>query len=363
MSNDARQDNIDRGTYIPPQIGQAMDRHVQQNMPAHLKKYVGPDKPAYIPKEIERQISQQMDRSMPGHLKSYTNAYVQQRIVQPVTATQPVQSVQTPSIAPHPPIPNLVRRDHSLGFGQQYEVDINPLPVSSQVAHAGNTPYPSLPQPPAAAAQQPTQIEDPTSNGYDFIMQPKNPQKISTPMPSIPGVNPKLSKIAIGAVGLLLIILVAHTILGSLNAPKNLPALISVAQDQMELIHLSTNTSAADPDISQSNQNFVATSKLAMTSSNANLIKYLTINRLKYNTKTLSLKISLSTDTALTNSEAAGTFNQDFVTTNTRLLNSYMGDINTAYGLTKGQKGRALLINEYKQAKLLIVQLNSTNSD
>ena len=342
----------DRATYIPPQIEQAMKAHIEATMPAQYKPYLSDSRPGLIPTNVEQKLSTAMQKNMPAHLKPYAGAYMQQRIVQPGSASS------TPSsIAPHPPSPDLLRRDHSAP-AQQYTVEPNTLPVAAKsLFEAKQTPPSSTPV--AQPNQPPVSSPGPYDPGYAFIMNPSQPPKRRVALPSVPGLGPLATKVLIGLAGLVLVLIIFSVTKSALSGSGNVPALTAVAQDQQELAHLSTNA-ALQTDISTTNQTFAATASLSLASAEAQLISYLSLNGHKLAAKQLSLKVSVSTDSSLTAAESTGNFNQTFVSIMQSKLGTYMSDLNTAYKLTKGAKGRALLVSDYKQAQLLLSQLSAS---
>jgi hypothetical protein len=350
MPTRATQQAMARSTYIPPQVQSAMESHMREALPAHLQQYVGPNRPAYIPQAVERQLSSQLQKSMPEHLRQYSDAYVQQKIVDPSLAS-PMQAPGT-TIRPHPPVPDLLKRDHSIPFGEQHTVEMNVDP------HASARPAPEQPAPRAALPQD----EGPKPPTYDFIFNP-NEQKPSqdSKLPSLPGLNANFSKIILALIGAILVVFVVGLIKNAVSGPGNYPYLLSVLQDQEELMHLVSNsTQQQQQDISGTNLNYAWTTDMAMTSSSTQLLNYLAANGHKVKSaKLLMQKISPADDQTLANAELAGTYNQEFAQVNTTLLQGYINDLKTAYNYTTGVHGRALLSSDYNQAVLLLTQVNS----
>ncbi len=138
----------------------------------------------------------------------------------------------------------------------------------------------------------------------------------------------------------------------------NAAVLITVAQDQTELIHLADNASVED-SLSSKNANLAATVQAAVSSSRSQIANYLAKAGKKVDAKQASLKISSMTDEQLTAAASAGTYNQTFEDIMRSQLDEYGKDLQKAYQANKGPKGRAILTDSYDQAKLLGVQLNS----
>lgn len=248
---------------------------------------------------------------------------------QPVAPTPP----QPEALPSRPPIPDPRRLGHSMPVGEQFRTDIGD---------------PSSPVNSAPAGHHPS---------YDFIMSPGQ-EKRSGQLPKLPGTGTLVGRLAV-AFGALLVLIIGYAIISSaLAGPSNVAALEAVGQDQTEMIHISNNATQ-EPDISTPNLNFASTLNLVLGSSNSQLVAYLGNNGHKIGQSQLNLKISTSTDQSLSSAESIGTFNQAYSQTIATQMRGYMNDLSTAYNLTKGLKGRALLVSQYRQAKLLDTALGS----
>jgi len=289
----------------------------------------------YIPEHVKVQMEKQMQRNLPGHLKQYAGAYMQQHVYDPSMnggASRPMQSGAPPPS--YHPVTHLPRESHYV----QYEGD------STQ------------------ADGQPPQ-EQPNSNfspeqAYDFINDP-------APSPSRRSMflsNSSLpARIAIFGGALVVVLILFVVIKGFFGGGSATPGYVTVAQDQQELLHLIKSTESQQ-DLSTANSNFVATASLSLGTSQTDLITYLSKNGKKVKTKELDFKISKSTDAQLASSVAAANYNQTFKEIMKTKLNAYMRDLQQTYQESTGENGRALLSNQYDQAKLLLVQLDDTNS-
>lgn len=314
-----------------------MNQHVQQSMPAHLKKYVGSGH-GYIPQHAERAIAQQMQKTMPAHLKQYAGAYMQQNIIQPNSA-RPAVMPAAPRTTPHPPMPDKLRRGHSMPYGEQHTVELNSLPNDQSLFQA----------------EQPPQ--GPNHPAYDFILNPGQPPPRRSWLPAGASAATRALIVA-GIVGVLLI---GFAVLRNILSSKpGVDSFISIAQDQQELIHLVGNASGQD-DLSSENQNFVATAGLSLDSSQGDLIEFLGKNHQKLDLKSLNLKINRTTDEQLAFAATSGTYNSTFQEVMTARLHLYVHDLEQAFSTSKSQAGRALLSDDYKQAKLLLKQLSAAN--
>lgn len=204
-------------------------------------------------------------------------------------------------------------------------------------------------QPPSAAQPQ----------AYDFII---NPEKPPTKRTLLPGGNSLLMRVVVVAAGFIILIVAFNVIKALVSGPSNLPSMVTVAQDQQELIHIATAANQQQSNLSISNKNFVATAQISLTSAQSQLLTYLKTNGKKVSPKILNLKISTTTDAQLAASQTAATYDQTLHDIMKTKLTSYKNDLRHSYQLTKGKKGRALLSSDYDQAQLLLVQLDSPAS-
>ncbi|HVV25515.1 MAG TPA: hypothetical protein VHC21_00575 [Candidatus Saccharimonadales bacterium] len=218
-----------------------------------------------------------------------------------------------------------------------------------------NNPY----QPPAPAP--PPISPAPQPSGYDFITNPSAPPRRG---PNLLPSNASTPMRLVVVVGGLLVLLILFLILkGLLSGGGNTEALINVAQDQQQIIHLTTNaTSNSQVGLSTTNENFAVTAQASLTSAQQQLITYLATNGHKVKTKTLSLKISSSLDQELQTAATNSTYDSTFKQTMQNQLSSYQQALRTAYAQTKGPKGRQLLSDQFNAAQLLLQQLNTPAS-
>ena len=158
--------------------------------------------------------------------------------------------------------------------------------------------------------------------------------------------------------GLLVLLIIFLIVKGILSNNPGAALFTSIAQDQQELIHLATNA-GKQPGLTTSNQNFAATSQSSLTSAQSAIIKAILGSGAKLKVKTLDLKVSATTDAQLASAATAGTYDQTFQTVMNTKLEAYVGDLKQAYAKTGDKNSRALFSNDYKQAQLLITQLNT----
>lgn len=342
---------------MPPNIEHAMQQHLQQNLPQHLKRYVGDNRPAYVPQHIEQQLGQAMQKNMPAHLKQYSGAYLQQRVVRPgmnpgaapggsFLGQRPGQT--TPPVNTMAP-PDPLRLGHSMPIGEQHTVQLN-MPEQYQPT-AAPTSTPS--QTPPDNAYHPT---------YDFIMNPDQP---APPKVQLPGGGSLLSRILVIS-GVLVVLLVGFNVLKGVISDGGFDPkpFINVAQDQQALIHLTAAVAGQQNlQLSPATQNFIVTAQLSLTSSRSAMANYLTTNGQKIDLKLLSLRISTAADEELAAAASAGTYERTLQTVMKEKITKYTQDLQQTYKQAKGEKGKALLSKDYDQAELLLLQLAQASGE
>jgi len=340
----------DRSAIIPPRIQAEMARHMEQTLPANLQYYQKSG--AYVPPNIQKQMAQHMEKSMPNHLKQYINPYMQQQVVPQHLASIP--------------------------GGQP--AHFNPV-AHTAASYVPNQvlPHPHETQPPWSAAPEqqqisPTQVVQPTAQPqvtgppqepYAFITNPENPAAAApTLLSSLNGKSLKM-RIAVFGGGFIALIIIYSILKGLLGGSFDLQPFLAVAQDQQELIYLTSGPSASQPDqadLSAGYQNFIATTHITVSSTQTQLFTYLNENKQVIKPQLIGLRISAAVNNQLAGSVSSNTYQSTFQQVMTSELNTYTADLRAAYKETSGPKGRALLSSEYAQAVLLAKQLNAAGS-
>lgn len=313
----------------------------------------------YVPPHVQQQMAKQLQQNVPKHMQQYVGAFMEQNVVHPNKYGNPLAGMSTTGNNPtgrpttYKPVTHLPRDSHY----QQYR-DPNTPPTDL---------YPAQPEPAAGTGQPddqqqyghyPQQPSPQPQQPYDFIMNPEQPK----PGRGLPGLNSSLPvRIGIFAGGLLVLLIIFTVVRNLLAGPSVMPYFVSVAQQQQELIHLASNVTNAGQtqNISTGNQNFAATAQLSLSTSQAELVKYITTNGQKLENKQLGLKIDPKLDERLQTAAAAGTYNQTFKEIMQSEMNDYINSLKSAFQKTSGKNGRALLNNDYEQAQLLMNQLNT----
>lgn len=329
-------------TYLPPHIKAAMQEHMQQTVPAHLKKYEGGT--TYVPQHAEAELAQHLESSLPDHLKPYAGAYVQQQIVQPGMQQQMAGRSPVPQNPESGPAPGV------MPVGQV----VSPVVVGS----AGPSPAPPGPAPlPSADVPEPNAGGNP-DQAYSFITDPAKPPR-GPLLTNIPGGNSLIGRIGLVCGSLLILFILFSVVRGLFNSTPDLSSVFTVVQEQQEILHLTNGVRPGllSPATADANANV----KLSVGTSESQLTHYMVKNHYKIQTKFINAKVSHSADTQLANSIAGGTYDQTYRSILQGKLKTYANSLQAAYKQVKGPKGRTLLKNAYQQVQLLQIQLNSPN--
>lgn len=189
-------------------------------------------------------------------------------------------------------------------------------------------------------------------NPYEFIMNPN-----SKPVKGGLGGQSFGKQIGLFA-GIALVIIIGLAVVMKAFGPKsNTPALLAIAERQQEIIRISTN--ASQRINAQATGNFVATTNVAMMSSQQQLLTYLAGKGVKPKSKTLALDQSAKTDTLLDNAVSAGNFDTVVTQTLSSQLQTYEGLLQTAYKASGSKTVKALLQQDFDAADALIKQAKS----
>ncbi len=224
-------------------------------------------------------------------------------------------------------------------------------PSGQQPAPQQGQSYPPIQAPAAQSSDQ----------AYEFITHPQTEPKRSL-IDALPGSGTMVGRIGIMA-GLLLLLLILFLIVRSVLGGGGIKstALVSVAQDQQEMLHITNTVTQQGGGLSTANQNFAVTLKASMTTSQSELFTYLNNNKVKLKPKQLNMKVSTTIDQQLAAAKASGTYDQTFKSVMISQLKAYATDLGKAYQQDTGKKGRALINETYQQARLLGTQLTSGN--
>ncbi|MDL2341539.1 MAG: hypothetical protein QFB87_00465 [Patescibacteria group bacterium] len=192
-------------------------------------------------------------------------------------------------------------------------------------------------------------------NNYDFIVNPAAPPK-RNPLAG----GSTISRLVMAVVGLfvlLLLFVVARNLLTT--DTSNLPALVRVANEQQELIHVTTEATSGQQPLSSANRNTAVTTNASLTTARSELLSYLATQHKKVDKKQLVYTNAKAVDAQLTAAASASTYDATLHQILKTQLDSYQLSLKQAYAKTTGPKGRELLNKQYDEAGLLLRQLGT----
>jgi competence protein ComGC len=201
--------------------------------------------------------------------------------------------------------------------------------------------------------QQP--YNQPSPSQYEFITNPQS-------NPGASGTTSVTKRLVIAAICGVLLLIVASLIFNLIRgSDKSFPAVLSVVQQQQELIHLTEN-STAQPGISALNSEAAVTVNLTVTSQQQELLNLLRVTGHKLKPEQLLARINKQTDAELEDAVAGGTYNSVFRSALKTELAVYKQLLSQAYKDTKSVKSREILKKDFEAAKLLEQKLGSNDS-
>ena len=172
-------------------------------------------------------------------------------------------------------------------------------------------------------------------------------------------------RIAVFGIGIVLLIVIFATIATLMKGPSNVPNMKVVAQDQAELIRVTTlATQDQSNDISQNTTLYFAmNTNLTISSAQQKLLAFLSAHGAKLSNATLALKTNNQTTQALAAAAASSTYDTTFLTAMQGDMSTYMSDLKIAYAASKNTQEQQLLKTDYQSAQLLSQELTSAQNN
>lgn len=172
-----------------------------------------------------------------------------------------------------------------------------------------------------------------------------------------------MNKRIILVAALVIVVLILIVGVGSLfsKSGSNVANMTSVAQDQAELIRVTTNaTQDQSQDINQSTTRYFADNTLlAVSSEQQRLLAFLSSHGVKLSNTQLALKTNSHTDAELQAAAASSTYDTAFLTAMQGDMSTYLSDMKVAYKASQNPQEKSLLATDYKDATLLNQQLTN----
>lgn len=296
-----------RNTYIPSSVQKSMAQHIERTMPDHLKKF---QQGGYIPKHAEKSMSQHMQKNLPGHLKKYADPYIQQKVMWGNNATSSASPTTLRGSSPYRPS---VARSKNMFEKQIFSSDSQQMAADSP-ASSGNL----------RGGQIPEQQDG--GNNYDFIMNSQNQNKSPLFAPE----NTKM-RIAIFAVGVILLIIIMSVIFSFLNSAGNKQKenLMSVAQTQQEVTRVLDLSKENITDAKLKDK--TVTLRAVMISSQQDIVAALVARGSKANPKDLAQGQNPQIDTDLESALAQARYDEALNEILLSLMDQYMARLQAVF--------------------------------
>lgn len=193
-------------------------------------------------------------------------------------------------------------------------------------------------------------MPDDNSSQYDFIMNPATAPKKRL----LPSGSSRQSRIIIAVGGGIVLLLVLFMIFSLVfrGGPNNKDLLLSLAQQQNELIRVSDIgiKEARDPIA----RNLAQTTKLSLTGDQQPLLDALKAQNVKVGARELSAGKQEATDKMLTTAQQTNHFDEVFVDFMRKELTIYRTNIKEAYDTSTSSSLKAALATQYQNAGVLV---------
>ena len=209
------------------------------------------------------------------------------------------------------------------------------------------------------------QPQQPYTNPYDFIVNPQKPQRPSLINLNGGGMGSLKLRIAVVGVGIVLLIIIISVIGSLFSGGGNTVNMTSVAQDQSELIRVTTEaTQDQSNDIQQNTTLYFAQNcELSVSSEQQRLLAFLTSHGVKLSSQQLALKQNSRTDSALSAAAASSTYDTTFLNVMQGDMNTYISDIKVAYAASSNPQEKQVLQTDYHDVELLQLQLTNAKNN
>lgn len=192
---------------------------------------------------------------------------------------------------------------------------------------------------------------------YEFLNAPKQKRKLLL-------VNGSFKQRLLVVVGGGIILIIAVYVLGSLlkGGTSGTDYLISMAQQQNELVTIATAAESNTSTQQQTTKNLAINVELGLNSEQNQLIAYLKTIGVSVSSKVLNDTNSTALNNTLTTAQSSGNYDAVFIQVVTNELNTYVQTIKTAFSKTHNATGQNLLSKDYQAANLLLQQASSASS-
>lgn len=196
----------------------------------------------------------------------------------------------------------------------------------------------------------PSSQEQPTAN-YDFILS--GGQKPRGRL-SLPGGSSRTGRIIIFGAGLVLLLVISIMFFSLLSSSSraNTDKLISITQQQQEIIRVSTI--GIEKARSSATRNLAVTTELSMVSAQKKMLDLLKKRGHKVGLKQLALKQKASTTSALEEAALNNSFDETFTKLINDELTEYRTSVRATYNTSSSKTEKALLDEAFQGAGTLL---------
>lgn len=199
------------------------------------------------------------------------------------------------------------------------------------------------------------------ANQYDFIMNPGQKPKRSL----LPGGKQKWIILAAGGLIVVMVVMILGTLLfGGGGGNSSSDQLLKVVKQQREIIRVSENgmNKAGGTEAKK----LAGTTKLVVTTDNADLLSYLQRQKVKVDSKQLASTPSeksaqAKTDNELETAELNGRFDEVFLRIMTSLLEEYQKALASAHNTSENKNTKELLTKQSDNVPLLLDKKETEN--
>lgn len=186
---------------------------------------------------------------------------------------------------------------------------------------------------------------------YNFILNPEKPKRSFNF--NAASTTKKIILISAAFIIFVILIIVFKNIFTTPAFSKKDMSAVLVAQSK--IINVTANDfDTGKSQLSASSQNSLATISASIVSEQNETISYLKKNNWKINLASVSVVNTSDIDATLKNATDAGTLDPAYKQTMQKMLKDYMAQLAIAYNTTHGQKGKAMLKNDYKYANTML---------
>ena len=198
--------------------------------------------------------------------------------------------------------------------------------------------------------QQPG-LPPPTTNPYEFILNPQKPQK---PKPLQGSMMRLLLIVGSGVTALVIFLVVIVAFLNS-NKSSVTEDMVGLTQIQNEIIRVSHQ--GTSDSVQQTTKNLAVTTEYALLTQQTATINYLATYGRKLAPKEVALKQNAQTDQQFALAKSTSTFDLVFSQVMQNTLTDYAASLKQVFNRTTNPDTKALLSDYYEQTQLLISQV------